>query len=58
MKARNHVAAQVSLTKGAAQQNFDLERRRLDQLIDEIEAGRSVPASEIERALGDARRTP
>lgn len=57
-RARDQVSIEAKLTKGAAQQSFDLERRRLDRLIDEIEAGRSVPPSEIERALRDAERTP
>jgi len=58
VKARDQVSAQASLTKGAAQQSYELERRRLDQLIDQLQAGRPVPASEVNRALGDASRAP
>ncbi|HZR80298.1 MAG TPA: hypothetical protein VFD92_04295 [Candidatus Binatia bacterium] len=57
-EAREDVTAQASMTKGAAQQSFELERRRLDDLISDLEAGRRVPAWEIDRALDEARTAP
>lgn len=56
--ARNRLATQASLTKGAAQQSFDLERRHIDDLISALQSGQPVSATEIERALERARQLP
>ena len=57
-RARNEVAVQASTTKGAAQQHFDLERRRLDGLIDDLQSGRRVSPEEVERAIDQTRTIP
>jgi hypothetical protein len=56
---RNEVAAQATLAgKGAAQQSFEMERRRLDDLIDRMEAGQRVSPSEVDAAIGAAQTAP
>lgn len=56
--ARSRLATQASLTKGAAQQSFDLERRHIDALISALQSGKSVSPAEIDSALERARQLP
>lgn len=58
VSARNELAANASLTKGAARARFDLERRRLDELIRALEHGQPVSQSELDQALEKARTMP
>jgi hypothetical protein len=56
---RNEVAAQANLAgKGAAQQRYELERRRLDDLIERLQSGHSVSSAEIDRAVDSALTAP
>ncbi|MBY0275783.1 hypothetical protein K2Z84_10595, partial [Candidatus Binatia bacterium] len=42
----------------SASAEYDLERRRVDSLIDALERGQRVSPEEVEDAVGDARRAP
>lgn len=45
-------------TKGAPQQDYLLEKKRVDRLIDALERGEPVDPAEVERALKGARTAP
>jgi len=49
--AQNQLAAKASATKGAPEQEFLMKKQRIDQLINELEAGRSVDPREVQEAL-------
>ncbi len=55
-RAEARVGQQAGQTKGGPQQRLLLERQRIRRLIEDINAGRSVDPSEIDRALQDAER--
>lgn len=53
------LARSAAQNKGGARQQLELEQRRVNQLIDDLESGRAVDPSRIDRALkrgGDANR--
>lgn len=53
------LARSAAQNKGGARQQFELEQRRVNQLIDDLESGRPVDPSQIDRALkrsGDVNR--
>lgn len=53
------LARAAAQNKGGARQQFELEQRRVDQLIDDLESGRPVDPARIDRALkrsGDVNR--
>lgn len=56
--ARNELAARASMTKGAPQQSYDLERRRVDDLISALKGGQSVSPADVYRALEKAHQLP
>jgi hypothetical protein len=59
IEVRNEVAQQAGLAgKGAAQQSYEMERRRLDDLIARMEAGRPVSSEEVDEALDSALTAP
>lgn len=59
VEARNELASQAAQTKGAASAKYDLERRRVDNLIEELKSGRRVSPSRIDDALDStAHSTP
>jgi hypothetical protein len=43
-------------TKGGPQQLLLMQQQKVRQLIDDLDAGKPVDPSEIDRALGDAER--
>jgi len=50
-RAQDDVARAASTTKGGPQARLLLEKQRIQGLIDDLEAGRAVDPSEIDRAL-------
>lgn len=58
IQARNELPTRAGQTKGAPSAEYDLERRRVDSLIDALERGQRVSPEEVEDAVGDARRAP
>jgi hypothetical protein len=58
IQARNEFATRAAQTKGAPRAEYDLERRRVDSLIDALERGQRASPEEVEDAVGDARRAP
>ncbi len=55
-KAEARVGQLAGQTKGGPQQRLLLEREKIRRLIEDIDAGRSVDPSEIDRALQNAER--
>ena len=55
---QRRLARMAGTTKGGPQHLMLLEERRLQRLIDDLEAGRSVDASEIDEAIRRAQRMP
>ena len=55
-QAEARVGQLAGQTKGGPQQRLLLERQKIRRLIEDIDAGRSVDPSEIDRALQDAER--
>lgn len=49
--AQRRLAWQASGTKGMPRQELLLEQQRLERLINDLEAGRSVDPAEIDRGL-------
>ena len=49
--ARDQVASRADTTKGGPRHRLLQERTRIDGLIDDLERGRSVDPTEIDRAL-------
>ncbi|HEY8517108.1 MAG TPA: hypothetical protein VIS07_16475 [Candidatus Binatia bacterium] len=49
--AERQLAAQASATKGAAQQEILLEKRRVQMLIDALESGQRVDPREVDAAV-------
>ncbi|MBY0275842.1 hypothetical protein K2Z84_10895 [Candidatus Binatia bacterium] len=58
IEARKELSARAAGTKGAARAHYDLDRRRVDGLIDALERGQRVSPEEIERAVGEASKPP
>ncbi len=56
VEARNELASKAAQTKGAPRAQFDLERRRVDGLIEALEHGQRVSPSDVDEALRDAGR--
>jgi len=56
VQAEARVGQLAGQTKGGPQQRLLLEREKIRRLIEDIDAGRSVDPSEIDRALQDAER--
>ncbi len=56
--AKSRVTARAEATKGGPRGSLLLERNRLDGLIQDLEAGKAVDPSEIDRALERAERAP
>ncbi len=54
--ARDRLSQAASRTKGGAQQRILLERQRINNLIDDVESGRSVDPAAIDRALERAQQ--
>lgn len=50
-RAQDRVARSANQTKGGAQARLLLESQRLQQLIDDLDAGKPVDPSEIDRTL-------
>jgi len=50
-KARGKVATRALETKGKQRQELMMKQRKLDRLIDDLESGRHVDPSEINRVL-------
>ena len=55
-QAEARVGQLAGQTKGGPQQRLLLERQKIRRLIEDIDAGRSVDPSEIDRALQNAER--
>jgi len=55
-RADARVGQLAGQTKGGPQQRLLLQRQKIRQLIEDLDAGRSVDPSEIDRALQDAER--
>ena len=55
-RADARVGQLAGQTKGGPQQRLLLQRQKIRQLIQDLDAGRSVDPSEIDRALKDAER--
>lgn len=53
-QAKNDVARATSNTTGAHRQLLQLEQQKLQGLIDDLQSGKRVDPSEIDRALQDA----
>lgn len=58
VEAREELTARAAATKGAPRAQYDLERRRVDSLIDALERGQRVSPEEVDDAVGDARKAP
>lgn len=56
LQARNELATRAAQTKGAPRAEYDLQRRRVDSLIDALENGQRVSPSDLDKALEDASR--
>jgi hypothetical protein len=56
LEARDELASRAAQTKGAPRAQYDLERQRVDSLIDALEHGQRVSPSEVEKALDEAHR--
>ena len=56
--ARDQLASQAAQTKGAASAQYDLERRKVDNLIDDLKSGRRVSPNEVDDAIEESRSTP
>ncbi len=54
VEARNELASRAAQTKGAPSAQYDLDRRRVDSLIEALENGQHVSPSDIDKALEDA----
>lgn len=54
VEARKQLASRAALTKGAASAQYDLDRRRVDSLIEALENGQRVSPSDVDKALEDA----
>lgn len=52
--ARNELASRAAQTKGAPSAQYDMDRRRVDSLIDALENGQRVSPSDVDKALEDA----
>lgn len=50
-KARGKIATRALETKGKQRQELMMKQRKLDRLIDDLESGRHVDPSEINRVL-------
>ncbi len=55
--AKDRVARAASQTKGSPQHLYLQQQQRLSQLIDDLEQGRHVDPSAIDRALHEADKT-
>jgi len=55
-RADARVGQLAGQTKGGPQQRLLLQRQKIRQLIEDLDAGKSVDPSEIDRALQDAER--
>ncbi len=55
-QAEARVGQLAGQTKGGPQQRLLLERQKIRRLIEDIDAGRSVDPSEIDRALQNVER--
>jgi hypothetical protein len=55
-RADARVGQLAGQTKGGPQQRLLLQRQKIRQLIEDLDAGRSVDPSELDRALQDAER--
>ena len=55
-QAESRVGQLAGQTKGGPQQRLLLERQKIRRLIEDIDAGRSVDPSEIDRALQNVER--
>ena len=59
VEARDELASQAAQTKGAPSAQYDLERRRVDKLIEELKSGQRVSPSRVDDALDStAHSTP
>jgi|SRR5581483_6217013 len=58
VQARDQLASKAAQTKGAPRAEFDLERRRVDSLIDALENGQRVSPSDVDKALDASRSNP
>lgn len=58
IEAQKELAARASGTKGAARAHYDMDRRRVEGLIDALERGQRVSPDEIERAADEANKPP
>lgn len=56
VEARNELASRAALTKGAPSAAYDLDRRRVDSLIEALENGQRVNPSDVDKALRDVSR--
>lgn len=56
--AREELAARAAENKGAVRAHYDMERRKVDSLIDALERGQRVSPEQVEDAVGDARKAP
>jgi hypothetical protein len=56
VEARNELASRAAQTKGAPSAQYDLDRRRVDSLIEALENGQRVSPSDVDKALEDASR--
>lgn len=56
VEARNQLASRAAQTKGAPSAQYDLDRRRVDGLIQALENGQRVSPSDVDKALEDASR--
>ena len=56
-QAKQTFAQRAFETKGAQRQDLMLEQRKVDRLIDDLRAGRSVDPSEVDRVLEHAQQS-
>ena len=56
VEARNELATRAAQTKGSAAAQYDLERKRVDSLIQALENGQRVSPNDVDEALRDAAR--
>lgn len=58
IEAREELTARAESTKGAPRAQYDMERRRVDGLIDALERGQRVSPEQVEDAVHDAHQAP
>lgn len=56
--ASKQLAIKAGSTKGAPQQNYLQERKRVDNLIDQLERGQHVDPADVERGIDRANSAP